>query len=204
MAVFSPLIEDIVAISRVSNAIVNSLDTKTKREKRISAVVSLVMNMANEHPICLVFDNANWMDSSSAQLLKEITESDANNVLMVFSSRGDDLPDNLPGRNSEQNICLRPFTSDVARNFVMTMCDMGEEFAEIVANKTGGNPLFLKELVLSGSSSMSKLPDSIYDVVMIKLDQLASAERSALRNASIIGQVFDANVLTSISNSISK
>ena len=70
--------------------------------------------------------------------------------------------------------------------------------ANIIVEKAGGNPLFIKELIGSGTLNENALPDSIYDVVMIKLDRLERAKRSALRKAAVIGQVFDLNILASI------
>ena len=201
MVVFSPLIADMLAVPHKSNAVVNSLDARTRQEKRISLVKSLLANMSKEKPICLAFYNVNWMDSSSVELVKEVMSQENEKLYVIFTSRHRQPPENLFYKKPNLIVNLQPFSTEVSHEFICSLGDFDENLVQKIIEKSGGNPLFIKELIQSGSLSEKVLPDSIYDIVMVKFDRLANEERSALRNAAVIGQVFDLNVLASINKS---
>ena len=97
---------------------------------------------------------------------------------------------------------LQPFSREMSREYILSLSDLDEDLIQKIIEKSGGNPLFIKELINSDLSANSVLPDSIYDIVMVRLDRLGGAERSALRNSAVIGQVIDLNILASVSRSV--
>ena len=66
--------------------------------------------------------------------------------------------------------------------------------------RAGGNPLFLLQLVASAQAgeSADELPESIERVVATRIDRLDPADRALLRQAAVVGRVFDAGVLDAL------
>ena len=202
MVEFSPLIADMLAVPHESNAVVNSLDTKTKQEKRVVLVKALLANMSKENPICLVFYSIKWMDSSSLELVKEVLNQKNEKLCIILAARDQETPEKLLNKKPELAIHLQPFSEKKSRELILSTSDLDEKLVQRIIKKSGGNPLFIKELIRSGLSSNGELPDSIYDIVMVRLDGLGSEERLALRNSAVIGQVFDVNILASVCRSV--
>jgi class 3 adenylate cyclase len=202
MEEFSPLVADMLAVAHESNAVVNSLDTKIKQEKRLALVKALLANMSKENPICLVFYSVKWMDPSSLELVKEVLNQKNEKLCIILAVRNQDIPENLFNKKPDLAIHLQPFSEEKSRELILSMSDLDEELVQKVIKKSGGNPLFIKELIRSNLSSDRELPNSIYDIVMVKLDGLRGEERLALRNSAVIGQVFDVNILASVCKSM--
>ena len=57
------------------------------------------------------------------------------------------------------------------------------------------NPLFLRELTQTVNNNEEKLPETIYDVIMSRLDTLKDIHKYILQNASVVGQSFDTDTL---------
>ncbi len=68
---------------------------------------------------------------------------------------------------------------------------------ELLVDRSGGNPLFVRELVAAvlNGDSISALPDSVEDVVVARIDRLPVLDRQLLRRMSVLGQSFSAQLL---------
>src|SRR5205085_7741978 len=62
-----------------------------------------------------------------------------------------------------------------------------------LAERSGGNPLFLRELLVAvrQPGGLSELPSSIEAMVVAQIDRLPPADRKLLRYASVLGMNFD-------------
>src|SRR4029079_17569989 len=69
--------------------------------------------------------------------------------------------------------------------------------AEVVVERSGGNPMFLIELLdaVRASGSVELLPDSVEALIAGQIDRLAPAARMILRYASVLGTRFDPALL---------
>lgn len=62
-----------------------------------------------------------------------------------------------------------------------------------LAGQSGGNPLYLAELVASAAAAggVEALPDSVEALIMARIDRLAPSDRALLRRLSVFGQSCD-------------
>ena len=72
---------------------------------------------------------------------------------------------------------------------------LGEEDLSAVAARSGGNPLFVRELVAAASAGSSELPETVERLMTERIDTLPADDRLMLRYASVVGQWFDLDVL---------
>ena len=63
--------------------------------------------------------------------------------------------------------------------------------------RSGGNPLFLRELigVATSTGSVERLPDTVEGLVTADIDRLPPAQRTVLRYAAVLGMTVDEDVL---------
>ena len=195
---FAPLIAEILLIQHEASPLVASLDAKTKREKRILIIKTLVTTISTQAPICLIFDNVNWIDNSSAEIIQELMSIEDANLYFVFSTRNEYLPESLSGCNINAHQKLTTLSDEHSLELVASLASVDNAIANKIAEKSRGNPLFINELSLCGNLKDGALPDSIYDVIMVKLDRLQFNEKLFLTSAAVVGQVFDIEVIEGV------
>src|SRR5207244_5591309 len=66
-----------------------------------------------------------------------------------------------------------------------------------LAERSGGNPLFLKELMAAArrAGGVEGLPDTVEAMATSQIDRLSRDERRMLRYASVLGQRFEAKLV---------
>jgi class 3 adenylate cyclase/tetratricopeptide (TPR) repeat protein len=60
----------------------------------------------------------------------------------------------------------------------------------LAAERSGGSPQFLRDLLRAAASGSTDLPDSIESAALARLDRLAPADRMLIRRASVLGLSF--------------
>ena len=66
-----------------------------------------------------------------------------------------------------------------------------------MSGRSGGNPLFLQELLHAAISAgtVEGLPDSIEGMITAEIDRLGTADRRVLRVASVLGMSFETGIV---------
>jgi predicted ATPase len=175
-----------------------------------------------EHPLALFLDDLQWLDSATLELLKYlITESDARHLLLLGAYRDNEVSASHPltqmleelhkGGAAVQAIVLRPLSMvDIHQLIVDSLqCEpeRAEPLAELIHQKTGGNPLFAiqfltalaEEGFLAFESSVGtwswNLPsirakgftDNVVDLMAEKLGRLPDNTQEALQQLVCLG-----------------
>jgi predicted ATPase len=197
------------------------------QERRKRELGLFFQEMSQRHPLVLFLDDVHWADPSSVDLLAYLGSRCAGwRVLFVLTYRPSDLllsrhpfgpvQLELQGRGICREIAL-PFLSrdDVKRYLALAFVthQLPEEFVSTIHTRTGGNPLFLVDLLryLRDSGALvpdqgcwrvsqavpdllRELPESVRSMIQRKVDQLDEADRRLLMAASVQGPVFDSGV----------
>jgi serine/threonine protein kinase/predicted ATPase len=179
-------------------------------------------------PLVLFLDDVHWADPSSVDLLAYLGSKCAElRVLLVVSYRPADLLLNrhpfgsvkleLQGRGVCREIAL-PLLSRAALGHYLELAFPGhqfpEEFAAGIHARTGGNPLFMVDLLrylrdrgnlVQGQECWTlaaalpdlllELPESVRSMIQRKLDRLDEADRRLLAAAAVQGYEFDSAVV---------
>ncbi|MGD8526573.1 MAG: adenylate/guanylate cyclase domain-containing protein [Thioalkalispiraceae bacterium] len=197
--VFMPLIAELLNISIESNPVVRSLDNKIKREKRADTAVKLISSISKQMPVFLFIDNYQWIDSSSKEIIDQLlSDTRHKRVFVTYAARS---IDELSGKidDSTHTLEIERLEYNDAFKLVRNITkNLDEGVIASYVEKTKGNPLFLTELAKAGDDIEGDIPDTIYDVVMAKLDKLPPDPRYLLQIASVIGRNFDRKLLTNI------
>lgn len=197
LVVFAPLIADILSIEHESNPVVKSLDAKIRREKRIYSITGLLKAIADKTPIVIFFDNAQWIDDSSQELLYETLSLTDFPILFCLASR-DQLNQNIFPQSEKLTQIELTELDEQNGKLLLDYYEVPDNLTEKIIMRAKGNPLFLEELAKSDILSTGALPESVYDVVMARVDHLDTIKKSLLKNASVIGQIFDSTVLNGL------
>tara|TARA_R110000787_G_scaffold12074_50_gene39445 strand:+ start:5383 stop:9447 length:4065 start_codon:yes stop_codon:yes gene_type:complete len=194
------------------------------------AICRLITSTAQRSPMLLCIEDTHWMDSLSWALLSRLAQeaSDSESgLLLLISTRELDAsapPDVLKQLSSVgmHQIALGPLPdSDRARvaQQAIGATSLSERATQWIANSSGGNPLFCRELAAAAidsgrlflqggqadlisqqaeQSSMARLPDTLNGVIASRLDRLDPKAQISLRIAAVIGVSFGLDALLNL------
>jgi class 3 adenylate cyclase/tetratricopeptide (TPR) repeat protein len=157
----------------------------------------------------LVFDDLQWSDSASAEMvlrLARLTEDSP--VLLILSFRPErgtpawrihqTLETELAHRYEE--LRLDPLAETDARELIRALgTDLPAPVVGQVLAKAEGNPLFIEEIVRSIAGGEVKVPESIQVMLGARIDRLEPEVRHVAQIASVIGRSFEHRVLAGAS-----
>src|SRR6185369_16294285 len=138
--------------------------------------------------------NAHYMDKASASLLSYVAEKVSVQPWVIALARrpsatGFTAPD-VPG---VLRIALEPLAPKDGLRMVQLASEqhpLHMHVIEVVAQRSGGNPQFLRDLLNSAinSGGVDGLPDSAEAAAMARIDGLTPEDRALVRRAAVLGQ----------------
>lgn len=213
----SPSVGEVLAL--LPEQEVPSLAADASRFRLFEGVVDLVRAAAAEDGMVLVFDDLQWSDEASIQLLVFAVRSLSDDPVVVAGTyRDDEISLEHPLRTAMAELAglvrhlhLGGLAREELAVLVQSQIGWGDELtaelaAELAAelqSMTGGNPFFAREvlaLVRSGSSrdgraGRPRVPASVRAVIERRLARLSNDCEDALKLAAVIGSPFPVGLL---------
>jgi class 3 adenylate cyclase/tetratricopeptide (TPR) repeat protein len=181
---------------------VDDLEAASSRD-RLHATVETFVERVLMMPTLLVFEDAHWLDDSSRFLLRHLTEKPAARpwLVCVTTRPGAEPSVNLDG--PAERIDLQPLDPGDAEALALTIAEdvaLPAETLAALAERSGGNPLFVRELVVAAQQGerFETLPESVESLLTTRIDTLEPADRMLLRYAAVIGPMFELDFLGEI------
>jgi class 3 adenylate cyclase/predicted ATPase len=210
------LIADLLSISNEDQKQFADLTPQQIKNKTVSALVDMVLAFSSELPTLCIFEDVHWIDPSTLELLElTISRVDRARILVVVSYRPEFRPSWFNRANVTVHSLTRLSRSEVA-GMVEAICLRERRLLQPVLNqiieKADGLPLFIEELTNSILTSMRsrvadnalapasepgtlKVPDTLYDALMERLDRVPQGRRLA-QTAAVIGREFSYELLS--------
>lgn len=184
-----------------------------------------------EHPLVIFIDDLQWADLASLKLLELLmTDRDRQYLALIGAYRDNEVSPTHPliqtlERIQEQDtkvntIALKPLEIDWVNQLIADTikCDPEESkpLAELVFEKTNGNPFFLTQLLQSlyeeklllfapsrgrwqwniEQIQAVEITDNVVDLMVSKIEKLENRTQSVLKLAACIGNRFDLAILS--------
>jgi ABC-type transport system substrate-binding protein len=167
------------------------------------AVTALLVALSRECPLCLALEDLHFADEPTLELCEELlplAEQDSIALLLVYRPDPDlrswDLGEAARRRfrHRFRELPLEPL--DVEQGALLAASAAGKELsaglAAELAERTGGNPLFLeeaaREAVERGDGAV--VPAAIQETLQARLGRLAPDSREVAAVASVVGRTF--------------
>jgi class 3 adenylate cyclase/tetratricopeptide (TPR) repeat protein len=174
------------------------------RKGRLEETVTDLLGRLVTAPTVFVVDDAQVMDDSSADLLHRLTDAVTDRPWLVLLTRRDQPTGFVPRPDTDAR-SLRPAPLDSATALAFVQLALEEHplpaqaFAAL-AQRGGGNPMFLEALVRDAerSGSVANLPESVEGLVTSQIDRLDPADRHVLRYAGVLGVMVDEAALDAL------
>lgn len=173
-----------------------------RRTRLQTAVVQLLGAVLPDFGV-LVVEDVQWLDPASGALLDELLATWGDAGWLAVYTRRPGAPDPPPGERERTTIALGPLPHATCVGLVHTVTEarpLPDHVVDALAERSGGNPMFLSELVTSvlGTASTTDLPDNIEALIAGRIDALLPDERSTLRRAAVLGNRFTATLLVNL------
>ena len=168
------------------------------RPDRVAAAVAQLLGALFPGRLVVVGEDAHWFDEASAGLLArlEVIAKSRPWLLLITTRPGSEGSSKPLGTSMP----LGPLSDEEARSVVIAATEAAplrpHEIESVVA-RTGGNPLFLEEILrlIRETGNAEALPDSLDAVVGAEIDSLPPLPRRLLRYSSVLGRSFRRVVL---------
>ncbi len=178
------------------------------REQLFEGVHRVLGRLSSRQPVVLVIEDLHWIDRASRDLLTFLMRNARRDRLAVIATyRPDELHRGHP---------LRPFLAELERSARAERIDLeplrraelaaqleaiagarpsGDVIDEILA-RSEGNPFFAEELLATaGNREDDELPESLREVLLLRVERLASTTQEVLRAAAVVGRSVDHGLL---------
>jgi class 3 adenylate cyclase/tetratricopeptide (TPR) repeat protein len=174
---------------------IDRLDAVNARNRIHDAVGKVLEMRALKGPMVLSIDDLHWADPVLLDLLDSVASRLARFpfVLVTAMRPGSDVEwPRHTDRTTVISLTLQPMSRDetdtLARE-LMSDDAPDERLLSDLYDRSGGNPLFLIELVAltEGGDGQQELPDSLRTLIAARLDQLTVDQRRVLENAAVLG-----------------
>ena len=186
---------------------VGRAEPRSRTDEIFAAVRRLLETLARDRTVVLLLDDVQWAEPAFLDLVEYLAGWSRGAPILVCCLARPDLADVRPAWIGT-TVRLAPLGRDESRALLDNLAGpLDPEAADAVARATGGNPLFLEEMLrmlvedgvlverdgrLEAAAAVDTLrvPDTVQAVLAARLDHLQADERAVLQRAAVIGQVF--------------
>jgi predicted ATPase len=192
-------------------------------EETLWAVRKLFESMATSRPVVFVIDDIQWAEPTMLDLIEYIADWSRDAPILLACMARPELLEQRPswggGKLNATAIALEPLSTEECKTLVANLLavdDVSAEVRERVAIAADGHPLFAEEMlstlvedglvirehgrwVAAADLSDVAVPPTISALLAARLDRLDGDERAFLERASVIGQVFYADAVATLS-----
>jgi predicted ATPase/DNA-binding CsgD family transcriptional regulator len=164
------------------------------QRRPLEALVVLIERLAENSPLVLWIDDAQWADRGTRHVLTYLARSlrEDCRLLTVIAYRSEEIGRRHPlrpllaelGRGERvRRIELAPFGREEVATQLRDILGSDPEPAvvERLFERTEGNPLFTEELLAAGADGRGGLPSTLRDALLLRVERLPGAALSALQ-----------------------
>jgi len=183
------------------------LDPQLRREKTLEAVKRLLLRESEVQPLLLVFEDLHAVDFETQAVLRGLVESLAPARILLIVTYRHEYEHGWDYEPYYTELRLAPLEPGSARHLLDEL--LGPDAAlqplkQMLAERTGGNPLFLEESVrafaelgaltgepgayrLTGPLTALQVPSTVQPVIAARIDRLSPGHKQLLQAAAVIG-----------------
>ena len=157
---------------------------------------------AQARPLVIVLEDLQWGDVPTVELVDAALRALEDCPIYVIALARPEVEESFPnlwaGRNATR-LGVGPLRKRAAVQLVRTaLGDVDDGTAEMIAERSGGHPFLLEELVRAHAENRSEVPDTVLASLQARFDDFSPSLRLVLRAASIFGDVFTPDAVSAL------
>ena len=182
-----------------------ALPPEELRRRQLAALTNWVTAGARAQPAVLAFEDLQWADPTTLDLLRGIAERGALAPLFVMATARPEFRPPWGVRSHHGTISLAPLDRHQVRHMVGELAarhTLPKEVIDGVTERTGGVPLFVEEvtqllLERGARSGIQAIPPTLQQSLTARLDRLGPA-REVAQIGAVIGRDFSYGLLRAV------
>lgn len=192
-----------------------SEDTQQVYTRGIHYIAQCVAALTQQTPWIFCFEDLHWADNPSLQLLQYLLKESkqAPSPLMVVGTMRDQTSERYQTSTeiADTHIPLTPLSDEHSLQLIQTRlqhADMPEAVQLFLVQRSTGNPFYIEELikmlisnqvlqfdqnqhhVTATSLANLQIPNTLTDILRVRLAHLSQPEQTILEYAALVGQTF--------------
>ena len=191
-----PFLADLLALPQAAGSLYDAMDNEARRQGKLAALVDVVERAAARAPCVLLVEDVHWASPWVLACLEALGGVTADHpVVLLMTTRREGAAAGVawPAARTTR-IDLAPLAAADALALARLHFATSADLAQRCVDRAQGNPLFLVQLLRSGTDD-DAVPASIQSVVLARLDRLPPADKRAVQAAAVIGQHFGVALL---------
>ena len=195
-AEYAPLLAPLVDIPLPAVRAAN-LPPEELRRRQLEAIVAWVLAGARSQAVALAFEDLQWADPTSLDLMRALAKRGAQAPLLIIATARPEFRPPWSMRAHHSVISLAPLDRAQVAQMVGDIASrhaLSEEVVEGVSERTGGVPLFVEEvtrllLERGEAGGLQAIPPTLQQSLAARLDRLGEA-REVAQIGAVLGRDF--------------
>jgi predicted ATPase len=172
----------------------------------LAALVAWALAGARAQPIVLAFEDLQWADPTSIDLMRALAEPSAQTPLLIVATARPEFRPPWGMRSHHTVISLAPLDREHVRQMVGALAPrhaLSKEVIEGVSERTGGVPLFVEEVTRlllergGEQGGVQAIPPTLQQSLAARLDRLGPA-REVAQIGAVLGREFAYTLLRDV------
>lgn len=199
---------------------VTTMDPLERRAGIFDSLRALLLQESRQRPLVVVVEDLHWVDEKSEEALAALVDVVASAPVLLVLTYRPGYAHSLGERTYYSRLALghlAPEESASMAERVLQVATLPAQLQELITGKAEGNPFYIEEVTKSlvesgvlrksnGSYSLERpaeqvrVPDTIQEVILSRIDRLERQAKEAIQLASVIGREFTVRLLNRISD----
>jgi len=187
----------------------------------------LFSKASQQKPLVLIIEDLHWVDHSTIELLESLFRCVENHQILfinvfrpLYTSTGERICQSVTDRYLQHYVEIRLDAlskpeSEALINNLLDNQNRSPKLVKEIIDRTGGNPFFIEEIIHSmidqgfvvkdrdrfifhENTTTLRIPQTVHEVLMARVDRLDEDTRSLLKIASVIGRYFYYTILMEV------
>ncbi len=190
-----PLLAAVADVDVPATSEVSALGEEFRASKLHEVTAAFLTRLVTE-PTIVVIEDAHWIDEGSGDLIRYLARNMTEYPWLLCVTRRDGGSTTLVPEGTGTSFLLEPLEPEAVDRLIAVATEdapLMPHDAHQLAHRSGGNPLFLRELLSAAAKAGTSegLPESIEAMATAQIDSLGSGERTLLRYAAVLGMGFE-------------
>lgn len=182
------------------------LTPEALRTRTFALLRELCLRAGQQRPLLLAVENLHWIDASSEAFLVSLIEVLARAPILLLTTFRPGYQPPWMGKSYASQMTLPRLSRQESLRIVRAIlppADSQLSLAHRIVTRAEGNPFFLEELAqtVQGPNPLhaaSKVPETVQEVLMARIDRLPTMTKQVLQTAAVIGREVPYGVLAAV------
>ena len=183
------------------------MDAQVRRRRTLEAVKRIIIRESLKQPLVVIFEDLHWVDGETQALLDLLVDSITGTRILLLVNYRPEYRHQWSSKSHYTQIRLDPLGGEGAAAMLTALLGDGAELGTIkrlIAERTGGNPFFIEEMVQAlfdegallrngavkvvRPLSQLRLPPTVQGILASRIDRLAAEQKDLLQTLAVIGR----------------